>query len=50
MLLAGGGTLALGAGADVAPLAAPLLAAAAWLREPRLGPGPEFRWIVLAAI
>jgi diguanylate cyclase (GGDEF)-like protein len=50
MLLAGAGTLALGAGVDAAPAAAPLLAGAAWRREARVGPGPEFSWTVLAAI
>jgi diguanylate cyclase (GGDEF)-like protein len=50
MLLVGAGVIALGAGASSAPLAAPLLAAAAWRREEQVGPGPEFRWTVLAAI
>jgi diguanylate cyclase (GGDEF)-like protein len=50
MLLAALGLLALGAGRTLAPAAAPLFAAAAWRREPRAGPGPEFRWTVLAAI
>jgi diguanylate cyclase (GGDEF)-like protein len=44
------GIVALGLGEDAAPAAAPLFAAAAWRREERLGPGPEFRWTVLAAI
>jgi diguanylate cyclase (GGDEF)-like protein len=50
MLLIAAGALALGAGEDAAPAAAPLLAVAAWRIEPRVGPGPEFRWTVLAAI
>jgi diguanylate cyclase (GGDEF)-like protein len=50
MLLIGAGVIALGAGEDVAPAAAPLLAAAAWRPEPQVGPGPEFRWTVLGAI
>ena len=50
MLLIGAGVMALGAGEDVAPAAAPLFAAAAWRTEPRVGPGPEFRWTVLVAI
>jgi GGDEF domain-containing protein len=50
MLLIGAGVIALGAGEDVAPAAAPLFAAAAWRTEPRVGPGPEFRWTVLVAI
>jgi hypothetical protein len=50
MLLAALGLLALGAGRTLAPAAAPLFATAAWRREPRAGPGPEFRWTVLAAI
>jgi diguanylate cyclase (GGDEF)-like protein len=48
--LAAAGVLALATGADAAPLAAPLLAAAAWRREPQAGPGPEFRWTVLVAV
>ena len=44
------GIVALGAGEDTAPAAAPLFAVAAWRHEERLGPGPEFRWTVLAAI
>jgi diguanylate cyclase len=48
MLLVSAGTIALGAG--VAPAAAPLLALAAWRSEAQVGPGPEFRWTVLAAI
>ena len=50
MLLIGAGAIALGAGEDVAPAAAPLLAAAAWRPEPRVGPGPDFRWTVLGAL
>ena len=50
MLLIGAGILALGAGADVALVAAPLLVAAALRDELRVGAGPEFRWTVLAAI
>jgi diguanylate cyclase (GGDEF)-like protein len=50
MLLVSVGTIALAAGEVVAPAAAPLLAAAAWRIEPRVGPGPEFRWTVLGAI
>ena len=50
MLLIGAGVIALGAGEDVAPAAAPLLAIAAWRSEPRAAPGPEFRWTVLAAL
>jgi diguanylate cyclase len=49
MLLIGAGTIAL-AVEEVAPVAAPLLAAAAWRTELRVGHGPEFRWTVLAAI
>ena len=44
------GIAALGLGEDVAPVAALPFAAAAWRREERLGPGPDFRWTVLAAI
>jgi diguanylate cyclase (GGDEF)-like protein len=44
------GIVALGLGEDVAPAAALPFAAAAWRREERLGPGPDFRWTVLAAI
>ena len=50
MLLVGAGIVALGAGEEGAALAAPLFAAAAWRAEPRVGPGPDFRWTVLAAI
>ena len=50
MLLTGAGTIALGAGEPVAIAASPLMALAAWRTEPRVGPGPEFRWTVLAAI
>jgi diguanylate cyclase (GGDEF)-like protein len=50
MLLIGAGTIAVGAGEHMATAAAPLLAAAAWRTEPRVGPGPEFRWTVLAAL
>jgi diguanylate cyclase (GGDEF)-like protein len=50
MLLAGAGVLVLGLGMDLAPAAAPLLVAAAWRSEPRVGSGPDFRWTVLAAI
>ena len=50
MLLIGAGILALGAGADVALVAAPLLVAAALRNEVSVGAGPEFRWTVLAAI
>ena len=44
------GIAALGLGEDAAPAAALPFAAAAWRREERLGPGPDFRWTVLAAI
>jgi diguanylate cyclase (GGDEF)-like protein len=44
------GTIALGLGPDVAVVAAPAFAAAAWRREQRVGPGPAFRWTVLAAL
>ncbi|HSD76800.1 MAG TPA: EAL domain-containing protein, partial [Solirubrobacteraceae bacterium] len=44
------GVLALGGGGGFAVLAAPLLVLAAWRREPRRDPGPEFRWTVLAAL
>jgi diguanylate cyclase (GGDEF)-like protein len=50
MLLIAAGTLALGGGESVAPAAAPLFAIAAWRTEPVTGPGPAFRWTVLAAI
>jgi diguanylate cyclase (GGDEF)-like protein len=50
MLLIGAAAIALGAGDPVAVAAAPLLALAAWGTEARVGPGPEFRWTVLAAI
>ena len=48
--LLGGATLLLGGGQDAAPFAAPLCGAAAWRSEARVGPGPAFRWTVLAAI
>ena len=44
------GIAALGAGEEAGPAAAALFAVAAWRHEERLGPGPEFRWTVLAAI
>jgi diguanylate cyclase (GGDEF)-like protein len=50
ILLVSAGTIALGAGEQLAAAAAPLLAVAGWRREPSVGPGPEFRWTVLAAI
>jgi diguanylate cyclase (GGDEF)-like protein len=50
MILIAAAVLALGTGDGAAPLAAPLMAAAAWRSEARAGPGPEFRWTVLAAI
>jgi len=50
MILIAAATLVLGVGDGAALVAAPLLAAAAWRSEPRVGPGPEFRWTVLAAI
>jgi diguanylate cyclase (GGDEF)-like protein len=50
ILLLAGATLLLGGGEDVAALAAPLCTVAAWRSEPRVGPGPAFRWTVLAAI
>jgi diguanylate cyclase (GGDEF)-like protein len=50
MVLIGAGVIALGVGENLAPAAAPLLAAASWRTEPRVGPGPEFRWTVLVAV
>jgi diguanylate cyclase len=50
IVLIGVGVIALGAGEDLAPAAAPLFATASWRTEPRVGPGPEFRWTVLVAI
>jgi diguanylate cyclase (GGDEF)-like protein len=50
MVLIGAGVIALGAGGALAPAAAPLFATAAWRAEPRVGPGPEFRWTVLVAV
>ena len=50
ILLAAAGVAALGLGEEAAPAAAPLFAAAVWRDEPTVGPGPEFRWTVLAAI
>jgi diguanylate cyclase (GGDEF)-like protein len=50
ILLLGGATLLLGGGEDVAAVAAAPCVLAAWRSEARVGPGPEFRWTVLAAI
>ena len=44
------GLVALGAGADLAPLATLALGTAAWTRAERAEPGPEFSAIVLVAI
>src|SRR5215217_7837843 len=44
------GLAALAAGPWTAPLAALAVAAAAWVREPPPGPGPEFSPVVLVAI
>jgi diguanylate cyclase (GGDEF)-like protein len=44
------GLVALGAGADLAPLAALALGTAAWTRAEPAEPGPEFSAIVLSAI
>jgi diguanylate cyclase (GGDEF)-like protein len=44
------GLAAAGAADDAAPLAAPLIGAAAWLRVERAAPGPEFSPVVLTAI
>jgi diguanylate cyclase len=50
LVLAIAGLAALAGGAPLAPVAAPALAAAAWRREARAGPGPEFSVVVLGAI
>lgn len=50
MWLAGAGVLCLAVPPEGAPVAAVLFCAAALRREPRVGPGPEFRWTVLAAV
>jgi len=50
MALIGAGAVLLGVDGDVAFAAAPFLVAAAWHSDPAVGPGPEFRWTVLAAI
>ena len=50
VVLGAAGVLALAVGPAAAPLAAALLAAAAWRRDPRADPGPEFRWTVLVAL
>jgi diguanylate cyclase (GGDEF)-like protein len=50
ILLLGGATLLLGGGEDLAAVAAVPCVMAAWRAESRVGPGPEFRWTVLAAI
>jgi diguanylate cyclase len=50
MLLAGAGVVCLSAEPRAAPVAAILFCACAVRREPRVGPGPEFRWTVLAAV
>jgi len=50
VLLALAGLAALGAGAELAPLAALGMGAAAWVREPQPEPGPEFSPVVLTAI
>ena len=47
LLLGAGGLALLGAGVVIGAL--PLLLAAAWWREPRVGPGPSFSWTVLVA-
>ncbi len=49
-VLAAAGVAALGVSEATAPLAAPLLGAAAWRRVERVEIGPPFRWTVLAAI
>ncbi|HEY7076757.1 MAG TPA: GGDEF domain-containing protein, partial [Solirubrobacteraceae bacterium] len=48
--LAAAGVVCLAAAPAGAPAAAVLFCAAALRREPRAGPGPEFRWTVLAAL
>jgi diguanylate cyclase (GGDEF)-like protein len=50
ILLVAAGIAALGLGEEAAPAAAPLFAVAVWRDEPAVGPGPAFRWTVLAAI
>jgi diguanylate cyclase (GGDEF)-like protein len=50
VVLGAGGVLALALGSAVAPLAAPLLAGAAWRRDPGADRGPDFLWSVLAAL
>jgi diguanylate cyclase (GGDEF)-like protein len=50
VLLALAGLAALGAGPELAPLAALAMGAAAWIREPPPEPGPEFSPVVLTAI
>src|SRR4051812_12602905 len=49
-LAAVAGLVALGIDGDVAALAAPLFVAAAWVREERALPGPEFSPVVLSAL
>ncbi|HYI19769.1 MAG TPA: bifunctional diguanylate cyclase/phosphodiesterase [Solirubrobacteraceae bacterium] len=50
ILLVAAGVAAIGMGEQAAPAAAPLFAVAVWRDEPAVGPGPEFRYTVLAAI
>ena len=50
VVLGAAGVLALAVGPAAAPLAAALLAAAAWRRYRRADPGPDFRWTVLVAL
>ena len=50
VLLAAAGVAALGAGWAARSVAAPALAAAAWLRTGRPAEGPEFNPVVLCAI
>jgi diguanylate cyclase (GGDEF)-like protein len=50
VVVALGGLVAFGAGADLAPLAALALGTAAWTRAEPAEPGPEFSAIVLSAI
>jgi diguanylate cyclase (GGDEF)-like protein len=50
MVLAAAGLVVLGVTPELAWVAAPLVALAAWRREPRVGEGPEFRWTVLASL
>jgi diguanylate cyclase len=50
MLLTGAGVLCLAFPPEGAAAAAMLFCAGALRREPRIGPGPEFSWTVLAAV